>query len=541
MSMSVVASVAPPVEKTVSARIGVLLLIVAHLPLTAAYFVNLSSLPHYQFFPLALIGSVLLARRAHQPAARRGCSVMGVGCVLTCGLLCLLIAVTLDSPWLGAASTLFSYAAWLRFGCCGSWASVLPPVVMAATTLRLPMGIDVRLINELQRITAHSADAVLDVLGILHTLSGNVIAVPGRQLLIEEACSGVNSLFAATASLLFCLLWSGRGLLSSCLLLVSVPLWVVVANVLRVVAVAVLRVRWGIAADEGLLHDLLGFSTFLIAIGFIFSTERLLRFYAVLVEAPATPGVAASPQSMSSGRRLWTLAGGAAAIIALLQVPALAARVDHYYSEWRSEPLAEWGGDALPQQIGPWRCSGYEVIERDRNSPFGRHSQLWTYLGHEQTAIVSVDYPFHGWHELVECYVAQGWEVEAREVVPTGVDQDARVDVRLRHAAGNRYARLLFLLTTRDGRAVPIRRRGEVDEWLDRAEVRLRALVGGRAGGGSPEERATYQFQWFSESYVPATAEADAAVVQLFAATVEPLRRSLAPDSAFTSTAGGAP
>jgi hypothetical protein len=147
----------------------------------------------------------------------------------------------------------------------------------------------------------------------------------------------------------------------------------------------------------------------------------------------------------------------------------------------------------------------YETIGRDRNSPFGAHSQMWTLVGPDVRGAASLDYPFLGWHELAECYESQGWRISERIIAADPADADAAwVEVALRHEQSGRHGRLYFALATRDGLPFPVRTRGEVDEWLDRAAARRRNLLSFRLASDPPgDERLTYQFQLFLESFSP--------------------------------------
>lgn len=547
MNPSVLNSIAEaPVDSPTPPRFADFLLVAAHAPLVAAYYLRLWELPHYQFFPLALLGALVLFRRAtSMPRAVDGQTPFA-SAIWGFGLLLLTTAVLFDSPWLGATAAMVNWSAWqLSRG--RTWSAVLPAAAMIAVTLRPPLGIDTWLIHRLQQVTARAADVTLDVLGVLHMLAGNVIELPEHRLLVEEACSGVNSLFSSGAAVLFYLLWNRRGWISSGLLCLSIPIWVVFANVIRVVAVAVLRARWDIAADTGALHTVLGLATFVLAVGMILSTERFLRFYTLLVER--TPPIESISELSSSpptragigADRLYKIVGLTAAVIGCVQIPALANGVNRFASEWRTDVVPDFGATWIDESCAPWHRTVYETVARDRNSPFGRHSQIWSLERAEQRGVLSLDYPFYGWHELTECYEAQGWQAESRQVLEATAGETPTVAVALRHAASGRYGRLYFGLMTRDGRPYAARRLGEVDEWLDRAAGRLRELAGGDSGTAAPEpDRVTYQAQFFVESYTPITSPVEKESYRLFQNFTSRLHDRLASDVAAHS-AGGTP
>lgn len=527
-------------------RLSEALLAAAHLPLVIDYFVRLWTLPHYQFFPLVLVGACLLLRRENRETSD-STSTPGVAGGWCVGLFLLTAAVLLGSPWLAATAAAINFTTW-QAARCGSWRSVLPAAALLAVVLRPPLGIDTWLIQSLQRITAIAADVTLDVLGVLHTLSGNVIELPGRSLLVEEACSGVNSFFSATAATLFYLLWNRRGWISSVLLFLSIPVWVVFANVVRVVGVAVLCHRWEIDADRGLLHEILGLATFALAVALIVSTERFLRFYARVVERPTPPEatstvpVQASNVPPTFGRRR-SIVGTAAAVLCLVQMPVLATRFERLAKDGKIGMDLQLGESWPAETVTAWRRTDYETIERDFNSPFGRFSEVWTLAQAGRQATFSFDYPFVGWHELTDCYEAQGWHIEARRVLNEAPATTPVVEVVLRHESAGRYGRLYFNLLTSDGNVLPVRKRryGEVEEWLDGAANRLRGLAAGSLPFAvPPTEELTYQFQLFMTDYMPPSDEECVRWLTIFREREAQLSEHFRRASAAASDAGDA-
>ena len=57
-------------------------------------------------------------------------------------------------------------------------------------------------------LTAKITGSLLDLVPVAHVMSGHVIEVSGKRLLVEEACSGVHSLFSVLTSAFFFLLWT---------------------------------------------------------------------------------------------------------------------------------------------------------------------------------------------------------------------------------------------------------------------------------------------------------------------------------------------
>lgn len=514
----------------------------AFAPAVVAYFARLSSLEHYQFFPFALAGAALLARRAWKEPFVASPTSRGHWIAATLSALGLLAAsIILQSPWAGYAGSLVMLTAWL-YGVGGraNVARFLPAIVMLLTVLRPPLSLDARLIASLQTVTAQLAALTLDVFNVIHVRAGNVIEIPGRRLFVEEACSGVNSLFSALACTIFYLLWSRRHAFVAGVMLLCVPLWVVAANAGRIAIVAWLRSRWDVAADEGLLHDALGLVVFAVAMLLILSTERLLTFYAAVIpphpEADEqTAATAASLPTLdpSPTRSLpWLIPAAAAGLLLVLQLPSLAREVREL-SPGDVDQLADFGDAFLPEQSGEWKRAKHELIERRRSSAFGEYSQVWFYENRQDRLTASLDYPFVGWHELPECYAAQGWTIASRSIVAATIAVSAgeaaptTVYVRMRHAASGRYGRLWFTILAADGTPVAPRRHGEWDELADRIAARWRSLTMTSAAAEFDRTAQTYQVQVFLESFEPPNS-ADDDAPPLFEPFVRQVRERLA-------------
>lgn len=435
-------------------------------------------------------------------------------------------SVLLGSPWAAYAGALVTLVA-LLYGA-GGRANVArfgPALVMLLVILRPPLNLDKAAIQKLQQATAHAAGAALDVFNVTYVRAGNVIEIPGRRLFVEEACSGVNSLFSALACTVFYLLWTRRHSFVWFVLLLSLPFWVLTANAGRITLVALLRYHWGIAADVGWRHDFLGFVVFGVAIFLLFATERLLAFYAAVIppdgdvlprRAAASGGgqSATATAARSIAPSLWYVPAATAGVLILLQLPTLAREVRD-----RSQAAAQVRLEVLDEGFLPAKTTAgerrdFELIDRNRASAFGEHSQVWQYQGNGRRSTLSLDYPFVGWHELTECYESQGWFVESRTTGETA-DGFSYVTVTMRHPLTGRHGRLWFALLTHDGRCVAVRKLGEVDELRDRLLQRLRDQLSWTPLA-SDDDQWTYQVQMFVESYESPTDSAAAESLTLF-------------------------
>lgn len=106
---------------------------------------------------------------------------------------------------------------------------------------------------------------------------GVTLYVAGYQLLVEDACAGLNSLVSLTAIGLFYIyiLRGSNWRYSMLMLLLVVPI-AIAANCVRVAALVLITYHFGDAMAQGYLHNFAGMVTFTSALLFIFLVDKLL-------------------------------------------------------------------------------------------------------------------------------------------------------------------------------------------------------------------------------------------------------------------------
>lgn len=106
---------------------------------------------------------------------------------------------------------------------------------------------------------------------------GVTLYVGSYQLLVEDACSGLNSLISLTAiGLFYVYLIRGSNPLYSLLLLTMVIPVAIAANCVRVAALVLITYHLGNATAQGYLHNFAGMVTFVSALLFIFALDWAL-------------------------------------------------------------------------------------------------------------------------------------------------------------------------------------------------------------------------------------------------------------------------
>lgn len=415
------------------------------LPLLVVHFQQLWARPHYQFFPLILVsvGILYQMRRFDNEPVQMSDNRLVAGTALICGFLLAIFAVLRISPlmcwgaWLVIALSTVSRS---RVNLWAAWG-------LLCLLLRLPQGKDLWLIQSLQRLTTSMASTVLDQMQIDHLQEGNVLAFPVHKLFVEEACSGVVTLFmiVATAAIMGALL--RRTFLHTVMLMLAAAFWAAAANILRIVVIAYGLEVLGIDLVTGWKHDALGLTVFAISVVALISTDAFYRFAFGPIEIDET----GSPEPIHEN---W---------IVMLWNRAFWPRHERPISGvTRTEPLPEqpsrawgafvvmmsigffglaavqvWGGigpfsrglainqtieqveqESLPAELAGWKRIDFHQEKRSASSEFGERSQQWVYEKDRLQAIVSLDYPFPEWHHLDSCYRGVGWRTSHRLPVP---------------------------------------------------------------------------------------------------------------------------
>jgi exosortase B len=106
---------------------------------------------------------------------------------------------------------------------------------------------------------------------------GVTIYVASYQLLVEDACAGLNSLVSLSAiGLFYVYMIRGSNIRYSILLLALVIPIAIAANIVRVAGLVLITYYFGNAAAQGYLHNFAGMVTFVSALLFIFLIDKLL-------------------------------------------------------------------------------------------------------------------------------------------------------------------------------------------------------------------------------------------------------------------------
>lgn len=451
--------------------------IASQIPMLLLYFRDLMGLPHYQFFPFAVLATAMFAylrwpRDLENPFHRSWVS----NALLAGGLFCGLVTILFQSQWFAALSVMLLVASLLTRTTDGETLGSLGIASLPFfTCLMLPLRFDTRLIVWLQRVSSSVTSMILDLIGLKHYKSGTVIEVPGTLGYgIEEMCSGVQSFFTLfffavvlivffrraqtnvyqfLAGALLALLTVAIGALggipmlypiagamllyglmgvSATLLILASILWAIFMNTARIVTIPIAEQWFGIDLAHGIKHDLLGYAVLVTGILLLFSTDQLIQF----VLGPQDPegGIFGRlAKSLDSNKKtskrkrrsvspmtkglIWTTAVVLAlcGLVQIGQVGSALADPNTKIHFFDPNVTVPFEEGDIPNEIANWRKVDYRQEVRNRSADLGLRSDGWQFRAPRCAPYVSFDQTFPGWHELTTCYGNAGWKLLNRK------------------------------------------------------------------------------------------------------------------------------
>jgi exosortase len=483
-------------------------------PLLFAFFGNLWKLPEYQFFPQALAAAGFLAwerfREVPQPIepGRNGPLVAGV--ILS--LAALGAAILVWSPLLGMLAFFGAMVTGLWW--IGGWpllSRMIPALIVALTIIPLPLGLDARLGLFLREVATDLSSRMLDLVGVIHCVDGNVIELPGQKLLVEEACSGINSVLFVTAFSLFFLLWRRRPFWYFTLCLPAALAFVVMGNVVRISLGAWLRYHDGIDILTGWKHELLSIVLVIIYVFLVISLEHLVSRGKRVpsIPLPPTPSPRAPLNPPGQVGWLWAIGG----VLALMG--AASAHKGWEKSKEGVEPLraarASFESDltfSMPETVGDWSRAQAGPPTVNKVETIGLSSMIWNFERPGMSAVVAFDYPIWRYHDVEGCYTNIGWVLDRKELIVPEVGGPPRIQMEMKKDPGARGS-LWFATINEHG------------EWVDQST--LKRDFASRLGLlGLPDE-TTFRVQVLVVSSDPLDLASRAAAMELFDAAAAAL------------------
>jgi exosortase B len=151
------------------------------------------------------------------------------------------------------------------------------PIVYMGFVVPIPGWVIDTITGPLKAYVSHSATYLLERAGYPIVREGVTLYVAQYQLLVEDACAGLNSLISLTAISLFYIyvLHNASWRYALFLMLWIIPV-ALLANLLRVIILVLITYHFGNAAAQGFLHSTAGLVMFATALLGIFAVDKLM-------------------------------------------------------------------------------------------------------------------------------------------------------------------------------------------------------------------------------------------------------------------------
>jgi len=506
--------------------LGLALAALGFAPLLWVFFVMSWTRPAYQFFPMALFAAGALGWRVIKQQDLRvvaGDLWLARSLALVTGLTYLLANI-LWSPWLGYVAFLLGLVAALwSLGGLPLLKVFVPVGLMLAIILPPPLNGDVTLTVWLRTVAVHTSSSLLDWLQVTHAQDGNTLLLPGKTLLVEEACSGINSFILCNAFCLFWGLWQRRSPVWFLFALPVTSVFVVVGNVIRITVGAAANYFRHVDLLSGRPHEILGLVLLLGYCTLILSFDQLLVFLtksdrqlAVSEDqkpAPTPPSTLNPPLSTLQSPPS-TVPKFASLFLALVGMAFLAAHLvlggRHGLAKMPSLSSIRQLNLTLPASVAGWERINADAGDLGWVQTLGVRSSDWHFQHNGIRAIVAMDYPLDGFHNVKGCYLGMGWQVLAEKELllpPSGEDLHA---IKLELQKSLQHALVLHSVVNGQG------------GWLSaplNVSSRFANTVGSMQTG--------YRVQMISAGYQPLSPAAEADCQALFLQARQLLLRQL--------------
>ncbi len=153
------------------------------------------------------------------------------------------------------------------------------PLVYLAFSIPPPNTLLADVTGPLKEFVSWAATNWLDAWGVPVAREGVTIFVAQYQLLVEDACSGMNSLVGLIAvSLLYIYLMRGSSWKYSLLLVCFVIPIAIAANIMRIMTLILLTYYFGDAVAQGFLHFTAGMFLFATALILVFGIDKFIDY-----------------------------------------------------------------------------------------------------------------------------------------------------------------------------------------------------------------------------------------------------------------------
>jgi exosortase len=393
-------------------------------PLFARFFKNLWMREPYQFFPLAIAGGILLAIRARSeddpgPSAQPISTFLKAALWLP-PLILAAASIALRSPWVGMIA--FFTAALAHTWSTGGFPRLrayAPALTMLAIIIPPPFGMEQELTRWLRAQAVEWSSRILNAADTIHIRNGNILDLPVREIMVEEACAGINSTLSVAAAAFFYHLWMRRPVWWLAITLPLSLVFVFAGNTARIAGGSLLLQHTGIDLFKiPFPHEFVGLCVIALCLFLIVSLDNLLQLVSRPPDHTPQPATHSSAQPPAM-HRAWLPALATAAILGIGNLPFMHSAASRGLAASENlENLPQPDAFSLPSSLDEWQVVPEEPNAQTSVETSGVRSRVWRFRRGNEMAVVALDYPFHGYHDVSICYAGSGWERVSRTPIP---------------------------------------------------------------------------------------------------------------------------
>ena len=273
----------------------------------------------------------------------------------------------------------------------------------------------------LKAFVSSSVEVLLRALQYPVEREGVTLWVGDVQMLVADACSGLNSLYSLFAlGLLYTRITPPRSLPRTALAIAAIVPIAIAANILRVLLLVLVTVHMGHEEAQGFLHGFSGMLVFVYAFAMLLGFDKLVRRALARRGAADADDVAAARLAAGANRPkhrgyVLPLLAGLAMAVTAAAAPALKpvraagpaidleAAVPATFGDWRIDPESMSIAPAPDVQANLDRLYG-QIVSRTYVNSRGEQVMLTVAHGGDQSDALKA-------HRQENCYAAQGFEI----------------------------------------------------------------------------------------------------------------------------------
>jgi exosortase B len=270
----------------------------------------------------------------------------------------------------------------------------------------------------LKNVVSILVEQLLQVIGYPVERAGVVLRVGEYEMLVADACSGLNSLYSLFAlGLLYVHLTGPSSRARWAVMLLAIFPIAVIANIFRVMTLVLVTYHFGPEVAQGWVHDVAGMMVFVIAFAAMIGVDTLFKkvrgtSYETRERASfAKGGPDLAPRTSQLAPILLLAAFASAAVAAPVLKPApadvssvnLEKMLPTAFAGWRIDPSVEPIAPAPDVQSNLDRIYN-QIVSRAYVNDAGEQMMLTVAYGGDQSDALKA-------HRQEVCYSAQGFEI----------------------------------------------------------------------------------------------------------------------------------